>query len=72
MVGKSNTKPKELGGIAQEMVKNYNALADDTKLAIKCTNQPEVWSTSFPTVLHVPALAYLFPLKNASMLLLVA
>ena len=42
MVGKSNTKPKELGGIAQNMVKNYNALTDDTKLAIRATNQPEV------------------------------
>ena len=42
MVGKANTKPKELGSIAQVMVKNYNTLTEDTKLAIRCTAQPEV------------------------------
>lgn len=42
MVGKANTKPKELGGIAQDMCKNYNTLTDGTKLAIRCTHQPEV------------------------------
>uniref|UniRef100_A0A7M5V5A6 Talin n=1 Tax=Clytia hemisphaerica TaxID=252671 RepID=A0A7M5V5A6_9CNID len=42
MVGKSNTKPKELGGIAQVLVKDYNMLTDDTKKAIRCSNQPEI------------------------------
>lgn len=41
-VAKSNSKPKELGGIAQDMCKNYNLLAEDTKYAILLTNQPDV------------------------------
>ena len=42
MVGKAGSKPKELGSIAQEMCKNYNTLTDDTKHAVRLTNQPEV------------------------------
>lgn len=42
MVGKANTKPKELGSIAQDICKNYNALSEDTKHAIRLSNQPEV------------------------------
>ncbi|XP_066931569.1 talin-2-like isoform X1 [Clytia hemisphaerica] len=42
MVSKSNSKPKELGGIAQDMCKNYNLLAEDTKYAVLLTNQPDI------------------------------
>lgn len=42
MVGKANSKPKELGGIAQDICKNYNALTEDTKQAIRITIQPDV------------------------------
>ena len=42
MTGKANTKPKELGGIAQNICKNYNALSEDTKHAIRLSNQPDV------------------------------
>jgi len=51
MVGKANTKPKELGSIAQIMVKNYNTLTENTKLAIKCTAQPEVFIKSAQLVI---------------------
>ncbi|XP_057316525.1 talin-2-like isoform X2 [Hydractinia symbiolongicarpus] len=42
MVGKANTKPKELGTISQDLCKNYNALTEDTKHAIRLSNQPEI------------------------------
>ncbi len=58
-VGKSSSKPEQLGGLSQEICKQYNRLADNARMAAMVTGNEDVSLYVFVVVVVVTVCLFL-------------